>query len=196
MHSNNYYNQQEFQPAYSYPSVFNPSTYYQSANYNSAQYQYPSYYNFYQMSDNSAYNFNYDYKYSSSNQLNNDSGYTSENSSPTLNSHLQATSPIKTNESDCAKNNFHSTPVTIDNAKKRKRNNTNESDETEDYETSSKRAKPLKLNIAQVKGKLKCMTCTAQFDSVAKLLIHEHKFHKNGSSNECPICCKYCLALF
>ena len=120
MYANNYYNQQEFQPAYNYPLVFNPSTYYQSANYNSAQYQYPNY-NFYQTSDNSAYNFNYG-KYSTSNQLNNDSGYTSENSSPTLSAHLQATSPIKTNESDCAKNNFHSTPVTIDKAKKRKQN--------------------------------------------------------------------------
>jgi hypothetical protein len=36
----------------------------------------------------------------------------------------------------------------------------------------------------------KCTTCSVPFNSLAKLLMHQHKYHNNGMSSQCPICCK------
>jgi hypothetical protein len=69
-------------------------------------------------------------------------------------------------------------------------------------EVKSKRPKVLKLNftssISMINGvttdssehESSCPICNMLFNSVAKLLMHHHKIHKNGTSNECPICCK------
>jgi hypothetical protein len=70
----------------------------------------------------------------------------------------------------------------------------------------SKRPKILKLNMAinscdsaspssptssnDQTPTFKCVVCTLPFNSAAKLLMHQHKYHKNGSSMQCPICCK------
>ena len=36
----------------------------------------------------------------------------------------------------------------------------------------------------------KCTMCTQSFNIAAKLFMHQHKYHKNGSSLQCPICFK------
>ena len=36
-----------------------------------------------------------------------------------------------------------------------------------------------------------CTYCNLVFNSKAKLIMHEYKYHGNGSSTECPICCKF-----
>ena len=35
-----------------------------------------------------------------------------------------------------------------------------------------------------------CDKCTATFNCAARLIMHQHKIHKGGSSKECPICLK------
>jgi len=37
---------------------------------------------------------------------------------------------------------------------------------------------------------IKCTMCNQTFVSMAKLFMHQHKYHKNGSSLQCPICYK------
>ena len=37
---------------------------------------------------------------------------------------------------------------------------------------------------------VKCTMCSQSFGSAAKLFMHQHKYHKNGSSLQCPICFK------
>jgi hypothetical protein len=98
--------------------------------------------------------------------------------------------------------------------------NTNESEQPikqlpQPQKKSHKRPKVMKLNIAQtnigfgtveftpilpsdlattpnnVTKSFKCTECSASFSIAAKLFMHQHKQHKNRSSTECPICCKY-----
>lgn len=35
-----------------------------------------------------------------------------------------------------------------------------------------------------------CTNCLQIFSSLAKYLMHKHKVHSNGSSTQCPVCCK------
>ena len=44
--------------------------------------------------------------------------------------------------------------------------------------------------VSDVDGHLKCNMCSRTFKSSAKLFMHQHKYHKNGSSLQCPICLK------
>ena len=39
----------------------------------------------------------------------------------------------------------------------------------------------------------RCKICRTEFDSVAKCLMHTHKFHNQRKDTECPICCKSAL---
>lgn len=50
--------------------------------------------------------------------------------------------------------------------------------------------KSTKLKDSDVEGQLKCTMCTKTFKSSAKLFMHQHKYHNNGSSLQCPICLK------
>ncbi len=55
---------------------------------------------------------------------------------------------------------------------------------------SSKRPKILKLEPTDEQPEIICSFCNLVFNSKAKLIMHEYKYHGNGSSTECPICCK------
>jgi len=67
-------------------------------------------------------------------------------------------------------------------------------------EQSRKRAKVVKfgendlniLKLANICGDNQyiCTICSIPFESKAKLLMHEHKYHSGGSSKQCPICRK------
>lgn len=56
-----------------------------------------------------------------------------------------------------------------------------------------KRPKIVKLTDAYRKPAVpfKCTSCPAEFQSTAKYLMHQHKHHNNGSSTQCPVCCKF-----
>lgn len=41
-----------------------------------------------------------------------------------------------------------------------------------------------------------CQVCSAVLNSAAKLLMHQFKYHKNGTSNQCPVCRKYLILYF
>jgi uncharacterized Zn-finger protein len=66
--------------------------------------------------------------------------------------------------------------------------------------TGSKRPKILKLDLNLPnqltdcqkisQNIIQCTQCSLTFNSTAKLLMHQYKFHGNGSSTECPICFK------
>jgi hypothetical protein len=73
-------------------------------------------------------------------------------------------------------------------------------------EQSKKRAKVVKLgesdlNIHKlISGRgdnhYICSICSIPFESKAKLLMHEHKYHNGGSSKQCPICRKLNNSLY
>lgn len=44
--------------------------------------------------------------------------------------------------------------------------------------------------VSEIEGQLNCTMCSRSFKSSAKLFMHQHKYHKNGSSLQCPICLK------
>ncbi len=44
--------------------------------------------------------------------------------------------------------------------------------------------------VSELESQLKCSMCSKSFKSSAKLFMHQHKYHKNGSSLQCPICLK------
>jgi len=142
------------------------------------------------------------YHNSFSSSTNNDSAYQSQS---------EFISP-NTENSDLNVSKFVSTPVNAQKVlnKKRKRLNDSESDSDQIksietinetvIEVKSKRPKVLKLNFAKSQStnafgpgetESLCSICNLAFYSTAKLLMHQHKFHKNGSSTECPVCCKY-----
>lgn len=52
--------------------------------------------------------------------------------------------------------------------------------------------KSSKLNdqVSDIDCQLKCSMCSKSFKSSAKLFMHQHKYHNNGSSLQCPICLK------
>ena len=57
----------------------------------------------------------------------------------------------------------------------------------------NKRAKIVKLDQEMHQQSIVefvCQYCNLIFNSKAKLIMHEYKYHCNGSSTECPICCK------
>ena len=85
--------------------------------------------------------------------------------------------------------------------KRLRQESTPKDNETENCgEQSRKRAKVVKfgendLNILKLANscgdnKYICTICSIPFESKAKLLMHEHKYHKGGSSKQCPICRK------
>ena len=66
-------------------------------------------------------------------------------------------------------------------------------------EKSNKRAKILKLDPispADEQNEIICVYCNLVFNSKAKLIMHEYKYHGNGSSTECPICCKFKIIFY
>ena len=44
---------------------------------------------------------------------------------------------------------------------------------------------------SEVTNTFSCNICEQSFTTAAKLFMHQHKYHKNGSSTQCPICCKF-----
>ena len=74
------------------------------------------------------------------------------------------------------------------------------SDEVKAEKDSKRRPRVAKLNLSGVNQKykvqtatssaFKCNLCPQSFVSAAKLFMHQHKYHKNGSSLQCPICFK------
>lgn len=73
-------------------------------------------------------------------------------------------------------------------------------------EQSRKRAKVTKLgesdlNIQKLSNNrgdthYMCSICSIPFESKAKLLMHEHKYHNGGRSKQCPICRKIKFSCF
>ncbi len=45
-------------------------------------------------------------------------------------------------------------------------------------------------DIVSASNPIKCTMCNQSFVSLAKLFMHQHKYHKKGSSLQCPICYK------
>jgi len=166
------------------------------------------------MTHSSYYNYacpsNAQFQNSFTSSANNDSAYQSQSEiiSPNVG--------ITFEESNASK--FVSTPVNVERVlnKKRKRQSESDNDSVEQVsplspfsvnetlvEVKSKRPKVLKLNfassISMINGVTSdsseseslCTICNMSFFSTAKLLMHHHKVHKNGSSTQCPICCKY-----
>ena len=197
----NYYNQ-----TYSYypnsngflsPSALSPTypTYSNITNYNNTN---TTFYNHLHCPNNTT-----QFQNSFTSSINNDSAYQSQSEFISPNADM----------SDLNSSKFVSTPVNAQKVlnKKRKRPSDFENDieqitPTENVnetviEVKSKRPKVLKLNFnpqttdayGNDSGETEsfCPICNLVFYSYAKLLMHQHKFHKNGSSTECPICCKY-----
>jgi hypothetical protein len=145
--------------------------------------------------------------------VNNDSAYQSQS---------EIISPnVGTTFDDLNASKFVSTPVNVERAlnKKRKRQSESDTESAEQVsplspfsvnetlvEVKSKRPKVLKLNFATSisiingvtttdsnESESFCTICNMSFFSTAKLLMHHHKVHKNGSSTQCPICCKFII---
>jgi hypothetical protein len=58
-------------------------------------------------------------------------------------------------------------------------------------DNNRKRPKIFKLDQNDDANEMQtCGLCNLAFNSTAKLLMHQNKYHNNGSSTECPICCK------
>ncbi len=36
-----------------------------------------------------------------------------------------------------------------------------------------------------------CKLCAVDYNSMSKLLMHMHRYHKQRDALECPVCCKY-----
>jgi hypothetical protein len=87
------------------------------------------------------------------------------------------------------------------NKKRARQENLQENETQNSAEQCKKRAKVIKLGESDLNiQKLStgrgdahyiCPICSSSFDSKAKLLMHEHKYHNGGSSKQCPICRKY-----
>ncbi len=194
---NGFLSSNNLSPAYTYPYNYNNTAARNTLNY-------ASYYN------NACSSNTTQFQNSFTSSMNNDSAYQSEIISPNA-----GTSSV-----DMYTSEFVSTPVNFERAlnKKRKRQSESNTDSVEQFsqissinvspysanvEVKSKRPKVLKLNftspISMINGastnssdnESVCPICNMSFYSAAKLLMHHHKIHKNGSSNQCPICCKF-----
>jgi hypothetical protein len=138
-----------------------------------------------------------------SNNNNTNSAFLSANYTPTV-SHYQPTNYSDTYTSTPHHSIINTSEFKVSSSTKRK-------DSTSDNNKSHKRPKVMKLDINQTNigfgpieynpvysndsissSKLfQCTECSASFIIAAKLFMHQHKHHKNRSSNECPICCKF-----
>ena len=172
--------------------------------YYNSQYQQPNYY-IYQ--NNNYYNAGNN---SSLDSSNNDSAYQSYHETSSYSHSLNQSLNQSHQQASLQASQLESTPAANDNTKKkRRRDDTDEIEDSVSYNKENetpaskdvaKRPKIFKLNVdstenLQVK-ELKCNVCMLPFNSLAKLLMHQHKYHKNGSSTQCPICCEYIFFSF
>ena len=59
---------------------------------------------------------------------------------------------------------------------------------------ATKRSRVNQVKNSQAQS-LRCSFCGLEFESLAKRYMHEHRTHKQGRSDQCPLCCKSFLML-
>ena len=121
------------------------------------------------------------YQSTSMNESYVDSGYVSRSS---ISSPLQKSLPIESTSNETAE----SVPAASTSSSA-------SSDSQEKKKKGQKRATILKLqhySQYSIDGTI-CKLCGVDYNSVSKLLMHMHRYHKQRDALECPLCCKYFL---
>ncbi len=182
-----------------------------SSSYNYNYNQYSNYYSNYPAHQyyNSDASYNYA-SYYSNYSLSNDSGYDTSSylsTSPSPSAPVQSTqayqhatvpvSPISTNQSGYPAANddhYRVEKRSFSDVVQEAVTTLDESEVTATETSKAKRPKIAKLdNLNSKNVTYRCVECYRDFNSAARYLMHQHKYHFKRSSTECPICCKLLL---
>lgn len=166
-----------------------PLTYFNSSSYpSSSSYPYQSSqpsYDYYSPQQYQAFSYQpqtyqqQSYQSTSMNESYVDSGYVSRSS---ISSPLQKSLPIESTSNETAEPASTSSSVSSDSQDKKNKK-------------GQKRATILKLqhySQYSIDGTI-CKLCGVDYNSVSKLLMHMHRYHKQRDALECPLCCKFYL---
>ena len=106
----------------------------------------------------------------------------------------QHTSPVLTaNDSGYNSSFFSASPTSTPSLATSKRTISQlEHQPQQQQQPSSKKSKILKLdNASDPATTYRCTLCECEFNSAARFLLHQSKFHLKRDSRECPICSMY-----
>jgi hypothetical protein len=160
-----------------------------SYNYNYNHYNYNSNYSSQCYNANQSYNYGYYPNYSFNNDSGCDNSYLTTSPSPSA-----QTSAYQQNASISPISTVPSYASSISQKRSVSEASSEQPDETDVPVQSAKNKRPKIAKLENLNNKnmtYRCVECYRDFNSAARYLMHQHKFHFKRSSTECPICCKF-----